>query len=470
MVDEALLIFQKLSQEEKNALKTFEKRILTLYPFKRQVSFLISSLDACKLDTGKRAAIEGSLANIRQLSAQMFANLDFTSVNAEKSALDKFAQEKRHVYEELFRDQAAGGIESEQAGKKLNQILHDKEEELKAIGKAENALEHFTEAIRLFQGMIKHERQIAADLDNLIQETRDQKNSLDIDHLMLEWQDTARTVEKAVLQEKIEVYDKLQPLLEEKTWAEMLIQKYEKPRKKWFIFTQKITKQDIEKDLTTIATPEEFQHYQSLFLKHADLLTPEAFEYLQKEAKIKRITMTRTSQLASYDALTGLLNRHSFTPLANEVIALALRQKTPLAFIMFDIDNFGPFNKKYGEETGDKVLAKVAEITRKHIRKSDAACRWGGEEIMVIAPNTSPHGGVTLAEMLREGIAQESAGIAPEPVTVSVGVAMLQQDGTRLEELMHAADSRMRFSKAHGKNKVTTYHLEPKRPETVTTV
>ncbi len=469
MVDEALLIFQKLSQEEKNVLKTFEKRILALYPFKQRVSHLIGWLDACKRDQKNLLSVIENLAYIKDLTSQMFDNLDFTSATAEKEALDKFAKEKRHVYEALFRDQAAGGIEGEHASKKLNQILHDKEEELKAIGKAENSLEHFIEAIRLFQGMIKHERQIAADIDKLIQETLAQISPLEMDHLMLEWRDMSRTVEKAILQEKVEVYDRLQPLLEEKTWAEMLIAKYEKPRRKWLIFTQKITKQDIEKDLATIATPEEFQHYQSLFLKHADLLTPEALDYLQNQAKVQRLAMTRTSNLAAYDALTGLLNRHSFKPLADEMIANALRHKTQLTFIMFDIDDYRIFNKKYGEEMGDKVLAKVAEITRKHIRKSDAACRWGGEEIMIIAPNTGPANGFVLAEKLRQAIAQESAGIAPEPVTVSVGVALLQQDGTKLEELMTAADNRVRYSKQQGKNRVTAQHLEPKRPETVTT-
>lgn len=470
MADAALLLFQKLTQEEKNVLKTFEKRILALYPFKQKVAALVEALQANKEDPAARQKVLLLLNEIEQHVRQMLANLDFTSVTAEKEALDNFAQGKKHKYEELLRDQAAGGIKAEQAGKKIAGILREKEEELNAIGKAESVLEHFADAIRLFQGMIKYERQLKQDFDSLIEETRKKDTQLDIDHLMLEWKDTSRRFEKAILEEKTEIYDRLQPMLEEKTWAEALIEKYEKPRRKWLIFTQKITKQDIEKDLTTIATPEEFLHYQSLLLKHADLLEPEAIEYLQKEAKAQRIALTRTSHLATHDALTGLLNRHAFVPLAQELITVALRQKTPLVLIMFDIDDFGAFNKKYGEETGDKVIAKVAEITRKHIRKSDAACRWGGEEMMIVAPNTGPVGGVTLAETLREAIAQESIGVAPERVTVSMGVAILQQDGTKLEELMNAADRRVRYSKKQGKNKVTTFQMEPKKPETVTTL
>ncbi len=469
MVDEALLILYKLSTEEKNVLKTFEKRILALYPFKQKVSELVDALEKTKNDPALRQKALVFLNEIQSYVQQMFANLDFTSAADEKKTLDKFAQDKKHIYEELLRDQAGGGAQAQNAGKKIAQILRDTEEELKAIGKAENALEHFNEAVRLFQGMIKHERQIKHDLEALAEETRAKETPLDIDHLMLEWKDIARHVEKAILEEKIEVYDRLQPLLDQKIWAETLITKYEKPRRKWLIFTQKITKQDIEKDLATISTPEEFLRYQSLLLKHANLLAPEAIDYLQKEAKVKSFAMTRTSHLASRDALTGLLNRHAFEPLAQEIIVLALRQRTNLGFIMFDIDDFGKFNKKYGEEMGDKVLAKVAEITRKHIRKSDVACRWGGEEIMIIAPDTSATGAATLAETLREAIAQESSGSAPEPVTVSVGVAVLKKDGLKLDQIMHAADTRMRYSKAQGKNKVTMYQ-EPKQPITVTTV
>ena len=126
MVDAALLIFQKLSQEEKNVLKTFEKRILAIYPFKLQVTQLVNLLDKCKQDPSVHRSVEANLARVRELAEQMFANLDFTSVTAEKETLDKFAQEKKHIYEGLLRDQAAGGFEAEQAGKKISYILQDR--------------------------------------------------------------------------------------------------------------------------------------------------------------------------------------------------------------------------------------------------------------------------------------------------------------------------------------------------------
>jgi diguanylate cyclase (GGDEF)-like protein len=468
MVEATLLTLQKLTQEEKNVLKTFEKRINALYPFKQQVSELIIVLDACKQDISNKGRMLSSLNSTQSQLGQMFANLDFTSVSAEKEALDAFAREKRLDFEDLLRDQAAGGEFGERANKKISQILRDKEEELRALKKIDTALEHFTEAVVLFRGMIKHERQVAKEAEQLIQETKNAQTPLDIDHVMHEWRQMSATIEKTVLQEKTEVFDRLQPLLQEKTWAEQLVEKYSQPRKKWLIFTQKITKEDIQKDMSTIASHAELDHYKTLLMKHANILAKDAYEYLIEESKKQRIEMTLNTHLATYDRLTGLLNRHSFEPLARQFVELAQRQQRSLSLILLDIDNFGQFNKKYGTQMGDKVLAAVASIVRKHIRRSDAACRWGGEEWFIIAPDTGFDGSAMLAETLRKSIEQESVGVAPEPITASFGVAILPQDGVLLEELMKVADDRMRSSKAHGKNRVTTLPTEPKAKNVIT--
>lgn len=470
MVEATLLTLQKLSQDEKNVLKTFEKRIHALFPFKLQVSELIRALDVYKQVPANRERALSILDTIQTQLRQMFANLDFTSVSAEKDILDNFAREKKLEFEDLLRDQAAGGEFGERANKKIYAILRDKEEELKALKKIDTSLEHFKEAVVLFQGMIKHERQVAKEAEQLVQETRDAQTPLDIDHLMHEWREMAALIEKTILQEKTEVFDRLQPLLQEKTWAEQLVAKYSQPRKKWLIFTQKITKEDVQKDLSTIASHAELDHYKTLLMKHANLLSKDAYEYLIEESKKQRIEMTLNTHLAMYDRLTGLLNRHSFEPLAKKFVELARRQEKSLSLILLDIDNFGQFNKKYGTQMGDKVLMAVAAIVRKHlIRSSDTACRWGGEEWVIIAPDTGIAGSAMLAETLREAIEQESVGVAPEPITASFGIAILPQDGMLLEELMKVADDRMRSSKAHGKNRVTTLQIEPKAKNVITT-
>ncbi len=468
MVEATLLTLQKLSQDEKNVLKTFEKRIHALFPFKLQVSELIRALDVHKQELANRERALSILDTIQAQLRQMFANLDFTSVSAEKEILDNFAHDKKLEFEDLLRDQAAGGEFGGRANKKITQILRDKEEELKALKKIDTALEHFKEAIVLFQGMIKHERQVAKEAEQLIDETRNVQTPLDIDHAMHEWRQMAETIEKTILQEKKEVFDRLQPLLQEKTWAEQLVEKYEQPRRKWLIFTQKITKEDVQKDLSTIASHAELDHYKTLLMKHANLLSKDAYEYLIEESKKQRIEMTLNTHLAMYDKLTGLLNRHTFEPLARQFVELAQRQQKPLSLILLDIDDFGQFNKKYGTQMGDKVLATVASIVRKHIRRSDSACRWGGEEWFIIAPDTGFDGSSMLAETLRKSIEQESVGVAPEPITASFGVAILPQDGVLLEELMKVADDRMRSSKAHGKNRITTLKIQPKAESVIT--
>lgn len=468
MVEATLLTLQKLSQDEKNVLKTFEKRIHALYPFKQQVTELIRALDVCKQEPSNRGQVLSMLDGIQSQLRQMFSNLDFASVSAEKELLDKFAREKRLDFEDLLRDQAAGGEFGERASKKIAQILRDKQEELQALKKIDTAVEHFKEAVVLFQGMMKHERQVAKETEQLIDETRNTQTPLDFDHVMHEWRQMSAAIEKTILQEKTEVFDRLQPLLQEKTWAEQLVAKYDQPRKKWLIFTQKITKEDIQKDLSTIASHAELDHYKTLLMKHANLLAKDAYEYIIEESKKQRIEMTLNTHLATYDKLTGLLNRHSFEPLAKQFVELAQRQQKSLSLILLDIDNFGQFNKKYGTQMGDKVLATVASIVRKHVRRSDSVCRWGGEEWFIIAPDTGITGSAMLAETIREAIEQESGGVAPEPITASFGIAILPQDGVLLEELMKVADDRMRSSKAHGKNKVTTLQIEPKVKNVIT--
>src|SRR5574342_519783 len=333
MVESTLLTLQKLSQEERNVLKTFEKRINALYPFKQQVSELIIALDACKQDASNTPRVLSLLNNIQLQLGQMFANLDFASVSAEKEALDQYAREKRLDFENLLRDQAAGGEFGERANKKIAQILRDKEDELRALKKIDTAVEHFKEAVVLFQGMIKHERQIVKETELLIQETRNAQTPLDFDNVMHEWRQMAGTVEKTILQEKTDVFDRLQPLLQGKTWPEQLVEKYSQPRKKWLFFTQKITKEDIQKDLSTIGSHAELDHYKTLLMKHASLLAKDAYDYLIEESKKQRIEMTLNTHLATYDKLTGLLNRHSFEPLAKQMVDLAQRQQKSLSLI-----------------------------------------------------------------------------------------------------------------------------------------
>lgn len=469
MALDLLQTLRKLTQDEQNVLKTFEKRIYAIYPLKKHSEQIVQYLDLCKKDPSAKHAVHEVLNQIKTDVAAAFANLDFTAFGEEKALLDAFAQQKKLLYEDLFRELQLGEEKASQALNKVARILSQKQEELEAVHKAETALDHFKEVITLFQKMIVHQRELASKLDNLVKETETFQTNGDIDHLMLEWRTLSSEIETAVKQEKVHVFDHLQPLLQEKAWAEQIVEKYEKMPKKWFgLKATKITRQDLEKDSATLVEPAEFQAYQAALLKYTDILTPDARAFLQEEGKrraeAQRMELKRLTTLATFDHLTRLYNPHTFKEICEKI--MAERDLKPVTFLFIDIDDFGPFNKLYGEKVGDGVLAGVAAIIKKHIRKGDIAARWGGEELCVFAPETIRQGGETLAENLRIAIEKESVEIArslsipPKPITVSIGVSFYdpqnaaQNDGTTFVQLFDVADRRSQLAKRAGKNTV----------------
>jgi len=163
----------------------------------------------------------------------------------------------------------------------------------------------------------------------------------------------------------------------------------------------------------------------------------------------------RYLELSITDGLTKLYNtRHCYNILEAEV-ARANRFKHPLSILMMDIDNFKRFNDTYGHMEGDNVLIRFADVLCRSIRKIDYACRYGGEEFVVILPETIADQGIILAERIRKTFKKEvftaKKGIN-EHVTVSIGVAQITpQEG--LTEFIKRADKRLYKAKEQGKDR-----------------
>jgi diguanylate cyclase (GGDEF)-like protein len=125
---------------------------------------------------------------------------------------------------------------------------------------------------------------------------------------------------------------------------------------------------------------------------------------------------------------------------------------------MFDIDHFKRINDSWGHATGDWVLCRIARETHQLLRKTDQAGRYGGEEFVVLLPETDLSEALLLAQRLRQRISDTAITPehdAPMPVTVSVGVAALAPDETG-EELIHRADQALYRAKQNGRNRVET--------------
>ena len=161
-----------------------------------------------------------------------------------------------------------------------------------------------------------------------------------------------------------------------------------------------------------------------------------------------------TKQFAFTDELTGLFNRRHFMKLAEREVNRAVRYKHPLAFILFDLDHFKKVNDAYGHPAGDQVLITVAALTRGELREVDLLGRYGGEEFVILFPETGRKGAREVAERLRKRIAQTQMDVGKEKIsiTISLGISVLSSRCNNLTCLIKASDQALYSAKKAGRN------------------
>ena len=166
---------------------------------------------------------------------------------------------------------------------------------------------------------------------------------------------------------------------------------------------------------------------------------------------------------ATTDRLTGLANRSMFDEVFAERFAASLKTCEPLSLILLDVDKFKSVNDQYGHPTGDAVLKHLGVLLRGLAREGDLAARYGGEEMVMVLPNTSRSMAATVAETLRRAIAAQPipCGAATLPITASFGVATLEP-GAPFKvpaHLLKAADLAVYKAKHSGRNNVKVFSL-----------
>lgn len=157
---------------------------------------------------------------------------------------------------------------------------------------------------------------------------------------------------------------------------------------------------------------------------------------------------------ASMDPLTGLPNRRALTTELEREHALARRGRPPFSVLLLDVDHFKRVNDERGHAAGDQVLEEIAARLRARARTSDFVGRWGGEEFLVVAPDTSMHGAVALAEGLRRALSEAPILLDSGPlrVTASVGVAAWERE--TVDQLLGRADQALYEAKEAGRDMV----------------
>ena len=209
------------------------------------------------------------------------------------------------------------------------------------------------------------------------------------------------------------------------------------------------------------------------------------FELVQLVTNLAAIAL-RNAQLygemqsqATTDALTGLLNRRGLDERLEDEVSRARRWARPLSVLMIDIDDFKPFNDRFGHPRGDMLLKRLSAVLKRSTRERvDVVARYGGEEFVVVLPDTEPVGAslvadrlranveggrrsaASVAESIRAAVANETvprSGQSPVTVTVSVGVAGYPDQGEAADRLLANADKALYLAKGLGKNRVEVF-------------
>jgi diguanylate cyclase (GGDEF)-like protein len=165
--------------------------------------------------------------------------------------------------------------------------------------------------------------------------------------------------------------------------------------------------------------------------------------------------------LATTDSLTSLANRTRFLDVFERERNHAMRNSSDLSLLLIDIDHFKQVNDNHGHDVGDEVLKYVSATISNRLRKTDLACRLGGEEFGVLLPGASLEKAITIAETIRKNIAEVpyTRGNKLISLSVSIGVAEYGLDGPDLKSLYAIADGHLYRAKTSGRNKVRSRHV-----------
>ena len=171
----------------------------------------------------------------------------------------------------------------------------------------------------------------------------------------------------------------------------------------------------------------------------------------QRTEELRR-ALDDVRRMARIDSVTGLANRVAFDENISREIAYARRYSAPLSMLLLDVDHFKKVNDRYGHLKGDQVLHQLATLIVGHLRGVDAVHRWGGEEFIVLLPNTTLEHAAVCAEYLRWVVETREFGL-DHPLTVSIGVARFKPDES-CEDWVRRADEALYDAKTGGRNQV----------------
>jgi len=175
-----------------------------------------------------------------------------------------------------------------------------------------------------------------------------------------------------------------------------------------------------------------------------------------------RYGLSRAKLLSETDELTGLLNMRGFSIAANRLFGQALRYNRPATVLMIDSDNLKAVNDAHGHEAGNRLLKQLTRLVQAELRYTDVLARYGGDEFIVLLPETPPAGALEVAGRIRDAIAGAPLDLDGKRVacTASIGVASFPADGSTMDAVVARADRAMYQAKQAGRNRVVPFHAD----------
>lgn len=172
-----------------------------------------------------------------------------------------------------------------------------------------------------------------------------------------------------------------------------------------------------------------------------------------------RYGLNKAKLLSETDELTGLYNMRGFYLIMERAFAQAVRYLRPLSVLMIDSDNLKAVNDEHGHDAGNELLRLVAAGIKSQLRSTDVLARYGGDEFVVLLPDTGTDGTRDVAARIRDSIAGRPLELRAKsvPITVSIGLASYPDDGHSMDTIMQRADEAMYRAKAEGRNRVVSY-------------
>ena len=188
----------------------------------------------------------------------------------------------------------------------------------------------------------------------------------------------------------------------------------------------------------------------------AETSLQDANERLQAQVREIECLQDELREQAIRDALTGLFNRRHLDDMLPRILDRAAKDEIPVSVVMFDIDHFKQVNDTHGHRTGDALLRKLGELLATRTRPGDIACRYGGEEFVLVLPQAPLDVAAERTEALRQAFrAVDVPELGPEmPPTLSAGIAVFPRHGASQDDLLHAADEALYRAKESGRDAV----------------